>query len=128
MILIKNQLYLIFFRTTVHCPHLDGYSVIKSYFYLMYLFSFSKHVVFGRVVQGKVVVDFIENQERMRRIVLIANCGELVLVKKSAKQPKLKANESDSEESDDSSSSSSEDERKKRKRKRKEKKNEEEEV
>ena len=94
----------------------------------MYLFIFSKHVVFGRVVQGKDVVDFIENQEtdatnRPKCEVLIANCGEMVLVKKSAKQPKPKADESESEEDDDSSSSSSsEDERKKRKRKRKEKK------
>ncbi|KAI9281702.1 cyclophilin-like domain-containing protein [Umbelopsis sp. AD052] len=56
-----------FFITTRPTPHLDG-----------------KHVVFGRVVSGFEVVEAMENQpvdqnNRPLQLVMIANCGELVL-------------------------------------------------
>lgn len=56
-----------FFITTRPTPHLDG-----------------KHVVFGRVVSGYDIVETIESQpvdqnSRPLQLVMIANCGELVL-------------------------------------------------
>lgn len=56
-----------FFITTRPTPHLDG-----------------KHVVFGRVVSGYDIVETMENQpvdqnNRPLQLVMIANCGELVL-------------------------------------------------
>ena len=45
-----------------------------------------KHVVFGRVVDGKDVVTVIENQDvdgqsKPKGVILISNCGELVYLK-----------------------------------------------
>ena len=84
-----------FFITTAPAPHLDG-----------------KHVVFGRVIQGKEVVDMIESQpvdsknSRPFSKVVVADCGELVFNPKVEKEDK-KPEESPSASSSPSRSSSS---------------------
>ena len=67
-----------FFITTRPTPHLDG-----------------KHVVFGRVVSGYDIVETMENQpvdqnNRPLQLVMIANCGELVLQLPPSVKSKLK--------------------------------------
>jgi cyclophilin family peptidyl-prolyl cis-trans isomerase len=67
-----------FFITTRPTPHLDG-----------------KHVVFGRVVSGYDIVESMENQpvdqnNRPLQLVMIANCGELVLQLPPSVKSKLK--------------------------------------
>ena len=62
-----------FFVTTQQAPHLDGL-----------------HVVFGEVISGQEVIRKIEHQptnekSRPYNPCTIANCGELVLVKKTKK-------------------------------------------
>ncbi|GAB5590743.1 hypothetical protein Unana1_05643 [Umbelopsis nana] len=113
-----------FFITTRPTPHLDG-----------------KHVVFGRVVSGYDIVETIENQpvdqnSRPLQLVMIANCGELVLqlppsVKLRQQKKKVIEDASDSEESDrerkrskpeSESESDSEEEERRRKKKKKSKK------
>ncbi|KAJ2961225.1 hypothetical protein NQZ79_g3552 [Umbelopsis isabellina] len=102
-----------FFITTRPTPHLDG-----------------KHVVFGRVVSGYEVVETMENQpvdqnSRPLQLVMIANCGELVLqlppsVKLRQQQKKENKESAESEGSDDNSDSgtdSEEEERRRRKHK-----------
>ncbi|KAG2173090.1 hypothetical protein INT43_004463 [Umbelopsis isabellina] len=102
-----------FFITTRPTPHLDG-----------------KHVVFGRVVSGYEVVETMETQpvdqnSRPLQLVMIANCGELVLqlppsVKLRQQQKKENKESAESEGSDDNSDSgtdSEEEERRRRKHK-----------
>lgn len=85
-----------FFITTAPAPHLDG-----------------KHVVFGRVVQGKEVVDMIENQpvdsksSRPFTKVVVSDCGELVFNPKSVDDKKVDESLSSSGSPSSSSSSSS---------------------
>ena len=86
-----------FFITTKPAPHLDGY-VEQQYIYdakftknwpalfviiCCHLIVYSKHVVFGRVIDGKEIVDVIENEltdknDKPFSKILIENCGELV--------------------------------------------------
>lgn len=113
-----------FFITTRPTPHLDG-----------------KHVVFGRVVSGYEIVETIENQpvdqnSRPLQLVMIANCGELVLqlppsVKLRQQKKKVIEDASDSEDgdrerkrskADSESESDSEEEERRRQKKKKSKK------
>eukprot|EP01132_Coremiostelium_polycephalum_P003823 gene3823-4756_t len=104
-----------FFITTSVASHLDG-----------------KHVVFGRVIDGKQVVDTLntlltDNNDKPYADVKISHCGELILKQQSKSETKKdeKMTTTSSEEDSDSSSSSSssdEDDKKKKKRKEKEKK------
>ncbi|KAG2177390.1 hypothetical protein INT44_007901 [Umbelopsis vinacea] len=95
-----------FFITTRPTPHLDG-----------------KHVVFGRVVSGFEVVEAMENQpvdqnNRPLQLVMIANCGELVL----QLPPSVKIRQQKKKEIEDASASedSGDDKDRKRSRSRKE--------
>ncbi|KAL1921602.1 uncharacterized protein VTP21DRAFT_11318 [Calcarisporiella thermophila] len=100
-----------FFITVRPAPHLDG-----------------KHVVFGRVVSGENVVREIENvvvdqQDRPVKNVMVANCGELVLVKPqgTANDAARMAKKREGTESG-SESEESMDERKKKQHKKRKKK------
>ncbi|XP_064107047.1 peptidyl-prolyl cis-trans isomerase G-like isoform X2 [Macrobrachium nipponense] len=93
-----------FFITTQPSPHLDG-----------------KHVVFGRVVNGKEVVAAIEdlpvdNRSRPLQPAVISNCGELIL------QRSVKTKEKKHKKKKVSSSDGDSDTEKKKKKKKKEKK------
>ncbi|XP_068204334.1 peptidyl-prolyl cis-trans isomerase G [Palaemon carinicauda] len=93
-----------FFITTQPSPHLDG-----------------KHVVFGRVVNGKEVVAAIEdlpvdNRSRPLQPAVISNCGELIL------QRSAKTKEKKHKKKKVSSSDGDSDTEKKKKKKKKEKK------
>ncbi|GAM29410.1 hypothetical protein SAMD00019534_125860 [Acytostelium subglobosum LB1] len=93
-----------FFITTNAAPHLDG-----------------KHVVFGRVVDGKAIVDILNSvltgqNDKPFADVKISHCGELIR--------KVKKEDVESDSSSSNSSTDSEEERKKRKDRRKRKKEE----
>ncbi|CAL8137852.1 unnamed protein product [Orchesella dallaii] len=80
-----------FFILTQAAPHLDGI-----------------HVVFGRVIYGQAIVKQIEGlpvdrKSRPMQDVRIADCGELVLVKKKKKEKKPKKEKKRVSESDKSS-------------------------
>lgn len=100
-----------FFITTQQAPHLDGL-----------------HVVFGEVISGKEVIKKIEHQptnekSRPYNPCTIANCGELVLVKKVKKlTAEDLTSSSDSSSSSQSSGSDLEEIRKFKKRQKKMKK------
>ncbi|KYQ90613.1 Cyclophilin [Tieghemostelium lacteum] len=99
-----------FFITTAPAPHLDG-----------------KHVVFGRVVSGKEVIDILnatrtDQKDKPYAEVSIAHCGELVLKSQLKKPVKPEDESKESESESDSETSSSEEERKRRKKEKKDKK------
>jgi peptidyl-prolyl isomerase G (cyclophilin G) len=106
-----------FFITTRPAPHLDGI-----------------HVVFGRVVSGHQFVSDIENQKvdtksRPYADIRIANCGELVLMRRgkavtsevveSVSSSSSESSSEGSEEDDDDSSSDEDEKAKKKKRSKK---------
>ncbi|CAO3673497.1 unnamed protein product [Umbelopsis ramanniana] len=97
-----------FFITTRPTPHLDG-----------------KHVVFGRVVSGYDIVESMENQpvdqnNRPLQLVMIANCGELVL----QLPPSVKIRQQKKKEIEDASASEDSGDEKDRKRSRSRKESE----
>lgn len=64
-----------FFITTASAPHLDGCA---------FLLNYRIHVVFGRVVAGLEVLDFLNNQMTNAKAhpyakIVLSHCGELVL-------------------------------------------------
>lgn len=80
-----------FFVTLRACPHLNGKIPLQSVEFTTHGTS-GKHVVFGRVVRGydiiqRIVEVPVDEKDRPKLPVAVANCGELVLRRQISEAP-----------------------------------------